>query len=438
MKTKTHYLALVFGIMVLLMMILTFLTFSFGAYTVFNHPNSNVVAVTESSGSGTRLVVSGSGLENNTRRILWIDPQFTQSGMLNASSGVAVGNLSVDSSGNASGNFSLSTLTLQKITSDGQSPHLAWIVGISSVSTLNGTKLYSVTPDTSQNYSAASTGSGIYFFVTLIVLEIPVNFTFGQLFLALWTIYLLLFAVALNGPFRNVISSFKDASRKGVNELFSNTAFALFAIFPVVLWGSVILVELQQSTGIPTGNLPPTDPLLQFLELSIAPLREEIGFRVIPIGLVAFLILISRNRIKDGVMALWHPSRYLKKNDTPLQYKRDQIVMYVLVAISSVLFGAAHVLLGAGWDIGKVSQAAAAGVALGVLYYKYGFAATVLLHWSIDYAIDAFTTNNIFTGTFLYFGLVSEAAAVASTIVLIVLLVRKLRHPVTDLMPKGF
>ena len=113
--------------------------------------------------------------------------------------------------------------------------------------------------------------------------------------------------------------------------------------------------------------------------------------------------------------------------------------MYVLVAISSVLFGAAHVLLGAGWDIGKVSQAAAAGVALGVLYYKYGFAATVLLHWTIDYAIDAFTTNNIFMGTFLYFELVSGAAAVASTIVLIVLLVRKLkRHPVADLMPKGF
>jgi hypothetical protein len=199
----------------------------------------------------------------------------------------------------------------------------------------------------------------------------------------------------------------------------------------VALWGSVALALLQQSAGIPTGSLPPTDPLLQFVELTLAPLREEIGFRVIPIGIVALFILLSRRRVKDGIMALWHPSRYLKKADSVSDYQRHRVIMYALIGLSAVIFGAAHVLLGAGWDIGKISQAAAVGVALGVLYYQYGFAATVLLHWAFDYVIDSYTTNGVFLNIYNYYILFSAVVAIASTIALVMLLARKLsgRHP---------
>jgi hypothetical protein len=436
-KPKTHYLAILLGILVIILVALTFLTFSFGAYTVFNHPNSNVVVQTLKTSSGANLIVQGAGFTNNTQRIVWIDPRFSASNpsLLNTSSGFEIGIVNSDSLGNINQTLSISSSNLTRIGSDGSGPHSVWIIGNAGYVPIDSTRFINMTIDSQQNYSAASVGSGIYFFVTLFVSVLPVNFTFGQLFIVLWTIYLALFAVALNGPFRNILSSLKQGARIGVSGLLSNSAMATFIVFPVALWGSLLLAELQQSAGIPTGSLPPTDPLLQFVELALAPLREEIGFRVIPIGVVALLILFSRRRIKDGLLALWHPSRYLKKNDSPSDYRKHQILMYILIVLSATVFGAAHVLLGAGWDIGKVSQAAAVGLALGVLYYKYGFAATVLLHWAFDYVVDAYTLNNTFLNAFLYYELFSIVVAIGGTIALIVILIQKLQRPRGTLAP---
>lgn len=433
-ERQTHYLALVLGIFLVVLIAMAFVTFAFGAYAVFDQPNSNVVAETVKTSSGATLIIQGANFQNNSLREVWIDPQISVDDSGNPTSlyvGSAwnwIGNVTTDAYGNVNASINIPESILNKIQTDGQNPHEVWIVGATSVLGNGSSTFLNLTTDSQENYTAASTGQGIYFFVMLIVLSLPVNFNLGQLFIVLWTIYLLLFVVALNGPFRNIIGSLKDTARKGLNGLLSNSAFAMFLVFPVVLWGSVLLAALQQSAGVPTGSLPPTDPLLEFVELALAPLREEIGFRVIPIGVVALLILFSKRRVRDGILALWHPSRYLKKVDSPGEYRNHQIVMYILIAISAALFGAAHVLFGAGWDIGKVSQAAAAGVALGVLYYQYGFAATVLLHWAIDYMIDAYTTNAIFLNVFTYVEIFTMAVAIMSTIALVVLLVRRLKR----------
>jgi hypothetical protein len=432
-KPQTHYLAVLLGVLVIILIALTFLTFAFGSYTVFNNPDSNVIAqTTKTSGGGAILTIQGASFANNAQRIVWIDPQFSSSNpsLVIASSGFEIGTVNTTSQGYINPvNLTISSSNLTKINSDGFSPHSVWIIGNGGFVPIGSTRFINVTVDSQQNYTAASAGSGIYFFVSLFVFVLPVNFTYGQLFIALWTIYILLFAVALNGPFRNILSSLKQSARTGVSGLLSNSAMATFIVFPIALWGSVILAELQQSAGIPTGALPPTDPLVEFIELALAPLREEIGFRVIPIGIVALLILFSRRRIKDGLLALWHPSRYLKRNDSPSDFRRHQILMYILVVIAAVIFGAAHVLLGAGWDIGKVSQAAAVGLALGVLYYRYGFAATVLLHWAFDFVVDAYTLNNAFVNMFLYYELFSIVVAVGGTIALIVILIHKIQKP---------
>ncbi len=101
--------------------------------------------------------------------------------------------------------------------------------------------------------------------------------------------------------------------------------------------------------------------------------------------------------------------------------------MYALILASALVFGAAHVLHG--WDIGKLSQAAGVGLAFGVLYYQYGFAPTVLLHWQFDYVIGVYseTTNPIILNTYGYYNLITEVAAVASTVALIILLIRKIQ-----------
>ncbi len=127
-------------------------------------------------------------------------------------------------------------------------------------------------------------------------------------------------------------------------------------------------------------------------------------------------------------MALWHPSRYLKKNDSPEQYKRHLKSIYVAIILSAILFGLAHVLLGAGWGPGKILSAAVAGLGLAGLYYLYGLPAAILLHWSIDYFLGLFDLSPSLQNlggliTFYTLGL-----SVAGSIVLVMILVRKFRN----------
>ena len=57
------------------------------------------------------------------------------------------------------------------------------------------------------------------------------------------------------------------------------------------------------------------------------------GFRVIPIGIAAFLIILSRRRFRDSILSLWHPSKYLKKVDSPDEYKRHLNIIYVMMSL---------------------------------------------------------------------------------------------------------
>lgn len=104
-------------------------------------------------------------------------------------------------------------------------------------------------------------------------------------------------------------------------------------------------------------------------------------------------------------------------------------MMYVMIAVSALLFGAAHVLLGAGWGPGKFLDAAVAGVGLGALYYVYGFPATVLLHWSIDVFLTVYVLSPQLLNAGDFIALYSEFLAVVGSIVFVLLLIRKFRKP---------
>ncbi|MDA4111497.1 MAG: CPBP family intramembrane metalloprotease [Thaumarchaeota archaeon] len=431
-RKRNQYLAVIFALALILLLIAEFSSFGVGAYYVFDKPISNVVAITSHNSTGTSLEITAVGLDNKSGRSIWIDPQISYdangSAFVNASSGFLIGSTVSNSSGIISGSFPISATTLSRIESDGENVHTVWVIGTTQVHSQFSPVFKGTTADSRQNYSAATMGSGITFFITLITIPVPLNFSFGQLFLTLWTIYIILFAMAMNGPIRNMLGSIKEASTKGTQALFDNSMFATLIIFPVVVWVTVALSLLEQAGGVSTGSLPPADPLLQFVELSIAPLREELGFRVIPIGLAALLILFSRGRFRDGLLSLWHPSRYLKKDDTPAQYKRNLRTMFIMIGVSALLFGLAHVLLGAGWGPGKILSAAVAGIGLAGLYYLYGFPAAVLLHWSIDYFLSTYDLIPSLQNVGGLISLYTLGISVAGSIVLIVLLVRRLRN----------
>lgn len=417
--------------LLLVLTVVAFTSFSVGAYMVYDRQISNVVAETQVVDGNTILQINAIGLNASSVRTVWVDPQISYDAagnpQVNVSSGVKIANATTDYSGSLLGNYTIPNNQLQQIIGDGQQVHSVWVIGLNNTST-GASQIVPLTYDSEQNYTTATRGTGITFFITLYTFVVPFNFSIGELFLVLWTIYLLLFAVSLNGPFRSILGAMKATTKKGVAGLLDNSMFGTMMVFPLVLWSSVLLELLQQAGGVSTGNLPTQDPLLSLVELSLAPLREEIGFRVIPIGVAAFVVLISRGRIRDGLLSLWHPSKYLKKVDGPGEYKVHLRLMYSMIAISAILFGAAHYLLGAGWGPGKIAEAAVAGVALGGLYYKYGFASAVLLHWAIDYFLTTYTLTPALTNIGNDIILYTILIAMISAAVFLMLLIGKFRN----------
>ena len=55
-----------------------------------------------------------------------------------------------------------------------------------------------------------------------------------------------------------------------------------------------------------------------------------------------------------------------------------------------VLFGFAHIAFGESWSEGKFAQATAGGIILGWVYLRYGFVASLLIHWATNYFVFSY------------------------------------------------
>ncbi len=221
-------------------------------------------------------------------------------------------------------------------------------------------------------------------------LLVPVSLTLGELFAILWSIYLILFVMAMSGPSKNFVSVMKDLPRLGSEAAKGNSIFNVAGIFSALVVLITAIDFFQERAGIPTGSLPETDPIRMFVSLSYAPLVEEIGFRVTIVGLVALFLLKGRQVGWKSAYVLWSPAKYLKIILGEEQYKSAFKFLLISVVASAIFFGVAHELYGAGWKIGKISTASLAGLGLGWLYLEYGLPAAVLLHWSFNYFGSAF------------------------------------------------
>ena len=55
-----------------------------------------------------------------------------------------------------------------------------------------------------------------------------------------------------------------------------------------------------------------------------------------------------------------------------------------------VFFGFAHIAFAESWTEGKFAQAAASGIVLGWVYLRYGFVASLLIHWAMNYFVFSY------------------------------------------------
>lgn len=223
---------------------------------------------------------------------------------------------------------------------------------------------------------------GFFMFLAGLPVNLPVTLQLGELFIVLWCFYLLFFTMLMFGPKKNVLQSLIGTTNNE-EEPKGN------ALNMVILWLAVLLVIskvlefIQESFGVSTGSIEFPNQLIHFFNITAAPIREELGFRVILIGIPAYFMFASRHSLASFFKTLWYPSKYMQFD----QYRKN---IYMLITISAILFGLAHIFFGGGWSYGKITQAMIGGWILGWLYCRYGLHTAILLHWSTNYFIFSY------------------------------------------------
>jgi len=211
---------------------------------------------------------------------------------------------------------------------------------------------------------------------------IPFDIEIGDVFIVLWSIYAILFTIAMFGPDKGFLKTLSANLSNGKLETKSNYMIAITKWFSILILISVIIDFIQQGFGIVTVPPPVDNDLTQFLYVSLSPIVEELGFRVILIGLPLFVFYSHKLSIKHFFKSLWNPNRNLHIYDF-----RKILFLIVLVGI---FFGLAHIMTGEPWSEGKFAQATASGIILGWLYFRFGLMPAILVHWGTNYFIFSY------------------------------------------------
>jgi hypothetical protein len=204
----------------------------------------------------------------------------------------------------------------------------------------------------------------------------------GDVFVVTWMFFLILFAIAAFGPRRNFMRVLTPIMAGTVDRQEGNYLVQTIKWFSVIIVLSAVIDIIQRSFGITTTPPAFGNDLVQMMLVSVAPIIEEVGFRIILVGIPVYLLYARRASVKNFFKALWNPSDALDIFDA-----RKAIA---IIVISAVLFGVAHVMTDQGWTSGKLAQAAMSGIIIGWVYVRYGFVAAILIHWATNYVVFSY------------------------------------------------
>lgn len=210
----------------------------------------------------------------------------------------------------------------------------------------------------------------MYIFATSITVPLLMPVSLSTIIHTLTAVYLLLLLYSLFRE-KNVVSALKALGWRD-NDSLSYVSYSSLCFLLVLLVG-----EVQSRMGVKTGYMVAVNEYVRFSSSFIAPLIEEVGFRLSIIGVAAVAFYWpDRRSIASLVKVLWRPYRaYVETNSKPLL-----TLLYSILVVTSVIFGLSHYLSKSGWDVGKITTATISGLILGYLYIKHGFHSAVLGH----------------------------------------------------------
>jgi len=207
-------------------------------------------------------------------------------------------------------------------------------------------------------------------------------FSIGDVFIVLWSMYIIFFTIAMLGPKEEFLKTLVSFLSIGKLKTQTNYMVAVTKWFSILILVSAIINFIQEGFGIST--IPPIveNDLIQFFYVTLAPITEELAFRVILIGLPLFAFYSHRTSVKHFFKSLWRPSSNLD-----IYESRRPIILIIIV---SVFFGLAHIISGEPWSSGKFLQATVSGIILGWLYFRFGLISAILVHWATNYFIFSY------------------------------------------------
>ena len=203
----------------------------------------------------------------------------------------------------------------------------------------------------------------------------------GNVFMVLWISFLILFAIASMGPKKNFLRVLSPIMAGSYESQTGNYLVQTIKWFSIIIVLSGIINAVQQVFGIIITPPVFENGLTQFLGITSAPIIEEVGFRIILVGIPLFLLYSHKVSGRLFFKSLWNPSANL-----PITDSKKAIALIVIVG---VFFGMAHVL-SEQWSNGKFAQAAMSGIIIGWVYYRYGFVAALLIHWATNYVVFSY------------------------------------------------
>ena len=223
---------------------------------------------------------------------------------------------------------------------------------------------------------------GLSIFLAGIGFDAPIEFEIGDGFVIVWCTFLIIFTIAIFGPKTNFISVLQSMISEGKYKIQDNYIITSIKWFSILVIVSAGIIGVQELLGIPIEQPGSPNQLIQFFDISLAPIVEEIGFRVILIGIPLFALYARGPSLKIFGKSLWWPWKNLGNVDT-----KKALTVIVIVGI---LFGAAHIFSDESWSSGKLAQAVASGIIIGWVYYRYGLVPAILIHWATNYFVYSY------------------------------------------------
>ncbi|MDH5461046.1 MAG: CPBP family glutamic-type intramembrane protease [Candidatus Bathyarchaeota archaeon] len=223
----------------------------------------------------------------------------------------------------------------------------------------------------------------------------------GVAFMLLWILFIVCFIAAWKLR-KSFVQAIKNGVSQSVAKLFDNNLFMMPIISSTLLVAFIMINFFQEDVaGIPTGEIP-IDPnlFLTFFRVAYAPFVEELSFRVSSIGflLILYLFVVGREQLaklstgqilKLIIIIPLYPDK--AKRWLGVKTVRDHGIRaisafeWIMIIITSVVFGIFHYLYGGGWGPGKITTATLDGLVFGLTYLMYGAQAPILLHWFFNY-----------------------------------------------------